>query len=157
MSGITIRKAEIADLAEVKQCLAEAFAPYRLDYTAEMFDNTVPSVAGLEDRLKQMTIWVATAEGVSVVGTIAAGVIAPAIGHLRGMAVRNAFHGRDVAAELLRVAEAELRRLGCVTATLDTTAPLHRAMAFYEKHGYQRSGARHPMLGMELIEFHKAL
>src|SRR5687767_7359148 len=141
MSDITIRKADVADLQDVRECLAEAFAPYRIDYTAEMFDNTVPSVAGLQDRLKEMTIWVATSEGVSVAGTIAAGVTGPAIGHLRGMAVRSAFHGRDVAAELLSVAEAELRRLGCVTATLDTTAPLQRAMAFYEKHGYRRSGA----------------
>jgi GNAT superfamily N-acetyltransferase len=140
----------------VRQCLTEAFEPYRADYTAEMFENTVPSVAGLEDRSSEMTMWVATSSG-RIVGTIAAGVTGSQIGHLRGMAVVSAFHGWGVAAQLLRTAEAELRRLGCVTVTLDTTAPLHRAMAFYEKQGYRRSGGRHPMLGMELIEFHKTL
>src|SRR5688500_18948397 len=122
-----------------------------------MFDNTVPSVGGLRERSAAMTIWVATTEGDLIVGTIAAGPTESRIGHLRGMAVRSAFHGCGVAAQLLRTAEAELRRLGCRSVTLDTTAPLHRAMAFYEKHGYRRSGARHSMLGMELIEFHKTL
>lgn len=156
MSDVNIRKAQPADLPGVRQCLLEAFEPYRPDYTAQMFDNTVPSVAGLEERASTMTIWVATASD-RIVGTIAAGATDSPTGHLRGMAVASTFHGRGVAAELLRTAEAELRSLGCATVTLDTTAPLHRAMAFYEKHGYRRSGARHPMLGMELIEFHKAL
>ncbi len=156
MPDIRIRRAEIADLPSVRQCLAEAFAPYRFSYTAEMFENTVPSVAGLEERSAAMTIWVAACSD-RIVGTIAAGVTDSHVGHLRGMAVAAAFHGCGVAAQLLRTAEAELRRLGCTTVTLDTTAPLDRAMAFYEKHGYRRSGARHPMLGMELIEFHKPL
>jgi GNAT superfamily N-acetyltransferase len=92
-----------------------------------------------------------------VVGTIAAAVIGCNVGHLRGMAVQPGHHGAGVAALLLETAEAELRRLGCTTATLDTTAPLHRAMKFYEKHGYRQSGTRHQKLGMELIEHRKTL
>ena len=140
----------------MRQCLTEAFTPYRSGYTAEMFENTVPSADGLEKRSSTMIIWVATSSG-RIVGTIAAGTTGSQTGHLRGMAVVSAFHGCGVAPQLLRTAEAELRRLGCVTVTLDTTALLHRAMAFYEKQGYRRSGARHSMLGMELIEFHKTL
>ena len=156
MSEISIRRAATADLPDVRQCLVDAFEPYRADYSAEMFENTVPSVAGLEKRASEMTIWIATSAD-RTVGTIAAGVEDSHVGHLRGMAVMSEFHGRGVALQLLRTAETELRNLGCVTVTLDTTAPLHRAMAFYEKQGYRRSGARHPMLGMELIEFRKTL
>lgn len=155
MFEIRIRTAAGADLPGVRQCLMEAFEPYRSDYTAAMFENTVPSIASLEQRASDMTIWVATSSD-RIVGTIAASGNARA-GHLRGMAVLSEFHGRGVAGRLLQIAEDELRRMGCVRVTLDTTAPLLRAMAFYEKHGYRRSGVRHPMLGMELIEFQKTL
>lgn len=65
-------------------------------------------------------------------------------------------HNR-AAARLLEAAESELRSLGCAAVTLDTTAPLHRAMKFYQKHGYRQSGTRHAKLGMELIEHRKDL
>jgi GNAT superfamily N-acetyltransferase len=73
------------------------------------------------------------------------------------MALKPGYHGAGAAAALLQAAESELRSLGCTTVTLDTTAPLHRAMKFYEKHGYRQSGTRYPKLGMELIEHRKAL
>lgn len=62
--------------------------------------------------------------------------------------LRSRFNGLTSAfEELLRAAEAEWRRPGGVTVTLDTTAALHRAMAFYERQGDQPSGPRHPRLG----------
>jgi hypothetical protein len=41
--------------------------------------------------------------------------------------------------------------------TLDTTAPLVRAIRFYERHGYVRSGAVTDFFGMPLYEFRKGL
>lgn len=152
-----MRLAEPADLPHVRSCLAEAFEPYRADYTPAMFENTVPTLDGLENRAADMTIWVACAPDGEVVGTIAAAVIGCNVGHLRGMALKPGYHGAGAAAALLQAAESELRSLGCTTVTLDTTAPLHRAMKFYEKHGYRQSGTRYPKLGMELIEHRKAL
>ena len=154
---IQIRKAEAADLPHVRSCLAIAFEPYRADYTPAMFDNTVPTLEGLHDRAADMNIWVACASDGEVVGTVAAAVIGCHVGHLRGMAVKPGHHGAGVAAALLHAAESELRSLGCTTVTLDTTAPLHRAMKFYEKHGYRQSGTRCLKLGMDLIEHRKVL
>ena len=154
---VHIRLAEPADLPHVRSCLVEAFEPYRADYTPAMFENTVPTIEGLQHRAADMTIWVACTPDGEVVGTIAAAVIGCNVGHLRGMAVKPGHHGAGVAAALLQAAETKLRTLGCTTVTLDTTAPLHRAMKFYEKHGYRQSGIRHPKLGMELIEHRKTL
>lgn len=154
---IRIRKAEASDLPHVRDCLAIAFELYRADYTPAMFENTVPTLEGLHNRAADMIIWVACFPDGEVVGTIAAAVIGCNVGHLRGMAVRPGHHGAGVAAELLQAAESELRSLGCTTVTLDTTPPLHRAMKFYEKHGYRQSGTRHAKLGMELIEHRKDL
>jgi len=73
------------------------------------------------------------------------------------MAVLPSWHGRGVGEQLLTAAEAELRGLGCVRVTLDTTEPLERAMRFYEKHGFARSGRVADFYGMRLIEYVKEL
>jgi ribosomal protein S18 acetylase RimI-like enzyme len=73
------------------------------------------------------------------------------------MAVRPGDHGHGVATRLLEAAEGALRQRVCTYVTLDTTSPLRRAIAFYEKHGYRRTGRRSEVLGMTLIEYAKRL
>jgi len=78
-------------------------------------------------------------------------------GHIRGMAVRPEWQGAGVAAQLLQCVESELRNRKCSRVSLDTTAPLQRAMRFYERNGYQRSGKVTDFFGMTLIEYIKKL
>jgi ribosomal protein S18 acetylase RimI-like enzyme len=104
-----------------------------------------------------MTILCATDHSGQVVGTIACGVSSPGEGHLRGMAVLPEFQGCGVADELLAAAEDELRTRACSRITLDTTGPLLRAMHFYAKHGYIRTGKVNDFFGMPLIEYAKSL
>jgi GNAT superfamily N-acetyltransferase len=92
-----------------------------------------------------------------IAGTLACGKVSEGEGHLRGMAVRAAWQGAGVAQALLERAESELRAQGCSRVTLDTTLPLERAMRFYEKNGYQRSGRVADFFGMVLIEYEKAI
>ena len=56
---------------------------------------------------------------------------------------------------MLQAAESELRARGCRRVTLDTTQPLERAMRFYEKNGYRRSGNVGDFFGMPLFEYVK--
>jgi ribosomal protein S18 acetylase RimI-like enzyme len=56
---------------------------------------------------------------------------------------------------LLQHAEAEHCRQKCTHITLDTTPPLERAMRFYEKFGYRRSGRTTDFFGMPLFEYYK--
>ena len=72
-------------------------------------------------------------------------------------AVLPSMRGKGVAAQLLRQAEEEMRLRGCTRVTLDTTEPLARAMRFYEKNGYCRSGRVSDFFGMPLIEYQKTL
>jgi len=62
-----------------------------------------------------------------------------------------------MAAMLLTAAEAELRSQHCTRITLDTTEPRARAMRFYEKYGYRRSGKVADFFGMPLFEYVKIL
>jgi GNAT superfamily N-acetyltransferase len=111
----------------------------------------------LRERLRTMSLYVATSEGGEVIGTIGCNLLSVEEGHIRGMAVLEAWQGQGVAQALLDVVVAELRDRGCAFISLDTTAPLQRAMRFYEKNGFVRSAKVGDHFGMPLYEYVKRL
>jgi len=145
-----IRRASAADTTGILLCLGAAFQEFRFHYTPEAFADTVLSEATIGKRLREMTVLVAEQGG--VVGTVAC-VRHGDEGYLRGMAVLPVLRGRGVAEQLLAAAEAELA--GCSRITLDTTAPLKRAIRFYEKHGYRATGRVTDFYDMPLYEYEK--
>ena len=151
-----IRAAVAADAAAISACLAEAFEPYRPAYTGGGIADTVVTTDSAARRLQHMTILVAVNDRGSVIGTIGYQVEAK-LGHLRGMAVLQSAQGSGIASRLLAAAEAALSAHGCTRVTLDTTRPLERAIAFYERHGYAPTGVIGDFYGMELIEYGKTL
>jgi N-acetylglutamate synthase-like GNAT family acetyltransferase len=154
---ISIRNAKGEDFPGILTCLREAFEEFRELYTPEAFLETVLTPSTLRERREAMSVFVAVNSRVQVVGTIAASVVSLEEGHLRGMAVLPSMRGSGLAAQLLRRVEAELTQFRCARVTLDTTEPLLRAMRFYEKHGYRRSGKTKDFFGMLLIEYQKTL
>lgn len=154
-SAFQIRQATARDCDGILRCLRAAFEPYRCQYTPAAFADTVLDHSTLEIRMREMRVLVAVS-GDEVVGTIGC-VAASEEGHLRGMAVLSGWQGSGVASALLRAAEDDLRKNGCAFVTLDTTEPLQRAIRFYEKHGYVRSGRVRDFFGMGLYEYTKGL
>jgi ribosomal protein S18 acetylase RimI-like enzyme len=155
--AVLVRPATIADADEILDCLSEAFAPFRVEYTPGAFADTVLTPESLTQRLAAMTILVAEDPSGGIAGTIAAGMSDAVEGHLRGMAVRAARLGSGVSAQLLAAAESLLCEQGCCRVTLDTTASLTRAIAFYRKHGYSPTGRVQDFYGMPLYEYAKDL
>lgn len=151
---LDIRKATPADGPAILECLARAFEPFRAAYTPAGFADTVLSPETIDQRFRHMTLFVAT-EGGRIVGTIGCARSGGGEGHIRGMAVLPEWQGRGVAERLLMAAEAELRSAGCAAVTLDTTAPLQRAIRFYQKHGYRATGRVGDFFGMALYEYEK--
>ncbi len=154
---VSIRKASHDDAQGILECLTEAFEAYRGSYTSDAFRDTVPPREEIQNRVAKMWVFVAVKPSGEIVGTVACNVLSPNEGHIRGMAVRTSWHGAHVASGLLRSVESELRHQRCSRVTLDTTLPLKRAMRFYEKQGFQRSGRITNFFGMPLIEYVKAL
>jgi ribosomal protein S18 acetylase RimI-like enzyme len=152
----TIRPATLRDSAAILACLREAFERYRDAYTSAAFADTVLTPESLATRFTTMKILVAVAPDGSILGTIATGSDGDE-GHLRGMAVRPAAQGQGVAQQLLESAESLLRSFSCRHVTLDTTAPLARAIAFYRSHGYESTGRVRDFYGMPLYEFARNL
>lgn len=151
-----LRRASLVDADGIHRCLLAAFEPYREQYTPAAFGDTVPTLEGIRERLRTMSLFVALASG-EIVGTIGCQDTGAGSGHLRGMAVLPAWQGRGVSAALLAEAENELRRLGCGRVNLHTTHPLQRAARFYESQGFVRTGEVEDFFGMEIIEFAKEL
>lgn len=151
-----IRAGDADDAPAILNCLAAAFEAYRTRYTPGAWLDTVLTSDTLQQRLSSMTVLVAISPGEGIVGTIAFSMAAGE-GHLRGMAVLPEWQGRGVAEALLESAETELMSAKCDRITLDTTEPLQRAMRFYQKHGYRRSGKVADFFGMGLYEFVKKL
>jgi len=155
--GFAIRRAAREDADAVHRCLVAAFEPYRAQYTEGAFADTVPSPAGIEERLRDMALFVATAPDGAIVGTIACQDMGDGLGHLRGMAVEAGWQGRGVADALIEQAEDELRRVGCRRVNLHTTQPLARAQRFYARHGFRLTGDVEDFFGMEIAEHGKDL
>lgn len=155
---IKVRQASLCDAASVLTCLAAAFEPYRESYTPDGFRDTVPPLLDLERRFQEMVVLVAEADSGEVVGTMAYQVVpGSGEGHLRGMAVHPRVQGKGIATRLLATAERDLCELGCAQVTLDTTEPLHNAIRFYRRHGYEPTGVVNDFFGMPLLEFAKSL
>lgn len=154
---ISIRAATRADVPGIVACLADAFVPYRNEYTDGAWRDTVVTEETMAGRLETMSVVVALDPHGTVVGTIGYRVLPGGEGHLRGMAVRPPWHGRGVAESLLDWAEAALSAEGCTKVTLNTTLPLVRALRFWEKHGYGPAGRVSDFHGMEITEMVKHL
>ena len=155
-SPIEIRQAGADDAPAIAACLAAAFAPYRSQYTAQAFADTVTDEPAVRTRMKEMAIFVATIPNGTVIGTLAASV-SEGIGYLRGFAVREEWQGTGVARDLLTAVEHWLIAAGCTYIHLYSVTLLHRAMGFYQKKGYTRSAHLGDFFGMPLAEFSKQL
>jgi putative acetyltransferase len=155
VNSFQIRRAAADDGPAILACLAAAFAPYRNQYTPDAFADTVLDSATVQERIREMCVFVAASEE-TMAGTIGCKTNGEE-GHLRGMAVLPEWQGTSVASSLLEAAEAELRRAGCKVVTLDTTPPLERAIHFYQRHGFAASGRVSDFFGMELFEYRKLL
>lgn len=152
-----IRRATASDAPAILECLRIAFEPFRSFYSPQGFDDTCLTPQTIGNRLTEMSVFVWVSEKGEVAGTIACSVVRPGEGHLRGMAVLPEHQGECIAQELLNAAEDHLRGLGCTHISLDTTAPLQRAIRFYQRNGYLASGKIGDHFGLPLFEYVKRL
>lgn len=154
---VSIREATAGDLSSILACLSAAFEEYRDRYTADAFADTVLTAETMAQRFQQMTVFVAIEESGEIVGTIACAVVSAEEGHIRGMAALPALRGTGIASGLLTRAESYFRERNCNRISLDTTAPLKRAIRFYERAGFHSTGRIQNFFGMPLHEYAKVI
>jgi len=152
-----IRVATEQDTSAILHCLHEAFEPFRRFYPREGYADSTLTSETIGPRMREMRVFVAETAERDVIGTVACQVLSKQEGHLRGMAVLSHLQGSGVATALLRAAEAFLAAQCCEFISLDTTAPLKRAIAFYVRNGYSASGKVGDFYGMPLYQYVKRL
>jgi len=152
-----IRRANPDDCAQILNCLALAFAPYREAYTPGAFADTVLDPQTLRQRLDEMAVLVAVTSENRLVGAIGYKLQDNGEAHIRGMAVHPAWQGSSVAQTLLARVESDLRALDCRAMTLGTTSVLRQAIRFYERNGFRATGEVSSFFGMDLFAYRKEL
>jgi ribosomal protein S18 acetylase RimI-like enzyme len=154
--GFSITRATQDDAEAILRCVRAAFEPYRTEYTRAAYEDTVMTGETVRRRIETMIVLVARDAAGLVLGTVG-GLVSGDEGHIRGMAVLPSSQGRGVADRLLATIEGALKAAGCSFVTLDTTDPLCRAIRFYERNGYTRSGVVSDFFGMRLHQHRKPL
>ena len=156
MQGPEIRLARIDEAEKIAECMELAFEPFRSQYSSGAFNDSVLTPDAVRKRMLSMTIYVAVAADGTVIGTLASSA-ADGEGYLRGMAVRPDWQGHRIAEQLLARVERDLLAAGCTFIRLDVTAPLQRAVRFYETNGFTATGETGDFFGMPLYEYVKQL
>ncbi|MFX1480925.1 MAG: GNAT family N-acetyltransferase [Promethearchaeota archaeon] len=153
-----IRKADKGDAKGIHEVILAAFEEYRYYYSPEGFADTVMSEEVAEERIKNMTIYIAIDRNGEIIGTIGWIKKNNKEGHIRGMAVHPKLHGKgSIATELLRKVEEEAACKGCTILTLDTTEVLQRAQSFYKKNSFAKTGKTGDFFGVTIFEFAKKI
>ena len=154
--GMRIRTAQRDDAVEIHYILSLAFEPYRPFYTAEAYAVTVPPPREIEQRMLDPTtdVLVAVLHD-EVIGTITVNMEAEDELHAGSMAVNPTFQGRRIGLRLLLEVERLARERSYSTISLESFEPLTRAIALYERFGFQRTGKERPYHGITIFEMRK--
>ena len=154
--NVSIARATLEDADAILLCMSAAFEPFRPQYTPPAYEDTIMNATTVRSRIEMMTVLVARDNTGGIVGTIGARQHG-AEGHIRGMAVVPSMQGSGIADRLLGAIEQQLIAAGCTFVTLDTTAPLTRAIRFYERRGYTLAPGVSDFFGMKLYRYQKQL
>jgi GNAT superfamily N-acetyltransferase len=141
MASIVVRRAEKGDLAAILDVYAQddlstSPKPTELAPIAEAFDAITSDPKAF--------LYVATLES-GVVGTFQMNLLRHLtrggvyVAQIEAVFVSSASRGKGIGTEMMRVALAEARRLGCIRVQLTSQKRRTRAHAFYERLGFERT------------------
>lgn len=156
-TDVKIRLATVANAGIIASVLYDAFVEYEPLYTPDGFRATTPDPEIVRQRMAEGPVWTASLDE-AIVGT--AGAIAESADslYIRGMAVLPSARGRFVGEMLLRQVETYARDREFQRLTLSTTPFLNRAIALYERFGFQRTDDEpHDLFGPPLFTMRKDL
>lgn len=155
-SKLEIRLATTEDALSISRVLLQSFIEYRSAYTPEAFAATCPDIEQVKVRLTEGPLWVALLDD-SVVATVSVVQHGESL-YIRGMAALPEARGLRIGELLMNQAEAFAFSLECRRLFLSTTPFLSRAIALYERLGFNRSGAGpHDLYGTPLFTMEKTL
>jgi ribosomal protein S18 acetylase RimI-like enzyme len=167
---VSIRPATLDDVPVLAETVREGFDGYRA-FAPRGWNPPAPEFerARIQERLPLADAWCMLAhEAEDPAGHVA--ILAareqtgdrrliPGLAHLWMLFIRRRWWGSGLAPQLLSLAVAEATARGYETMRLFTPAGQARARAFYEREGFATDGVAtlEPMIGLELVQYRKAL
>jgi putative acetyltransferase len=153
---LEIRLATTDAAAAIASVLFQSFIEYKSAYTPAAFAATCPDIEQIKIRLNEGPVWVALLNG-TVVATVSA-VVQGESTYVRGMAALPEARGLQIGKLLMTEVEAFAAARGCKRLFLSTTPFLTRAIALYERLGFNRTGAGpHDLHGTPLFTMEKSI
>jgi N-acetylglutamate synthase-like GNAT family acetyltransferase len=134
MSGTSIRRATAADLAEIRQLIADAYTKY----IERIGRPPAPMTADYAAALGHSRVWVLES-GKAIVGAL---VTEDRGNHLllETVAVAPGAQGNGYGRLLLDHAECDAAELGLTEVRLYTNEAMTENLTFYPRHGYRETG-----------------
>jgi len=154
---LVFRRAKMNEIDEIHNILLNSFEPYRKYFTEEGFSSAVLSIEEIKKRIKNyiFKVYVVIIDK-KIVGTAS---ILPQDDryYLRSMAVDPNYQNKGIGLFILEnisnVAEKEnIRKI-----SLESFKPLYKAIGFYEKYGFKKTGITKDLCGNEIFEMIKQL
>lgn len=130
-----IRRAVPEEAGDISALIREAFGPFEAEYSEEAFQYTTPSADVVRDRFNEGPIWVAVADGNSIIGTVS-GLPEAERFYIRSMAIKPTVQRGGIGQRLLDTLEAYAREGGFEKLYLYTTFVLPGAKRLYDKNGF---------------------
>jgi GNAT superfamily N-acetyltransferase len=153
---LAVRTALPEECGTVASILAEAFEPYRSQYTPAAFQATTLSADQVRTRLEEGPVWLAFLTGVPV-GTLSAMYRSGSL-YLRSLAVVPTAQRIGVARALIAEAEGFARSAGIGHMWLTTTPFLTGATELYKRAGFRPSPHPiEPLFGTALLRLEKGV
>ena len=153
-----IRTTDIKDAPLIHNVLFEAFNPYSEQYTEAAMKATIVSTKDLEERLGSPDFEVLIARYNNIIaGTASVKTEAGRNLYLSSMAVKPECYGKGIGYRILEEVEKTAITKGCLTVSLETSAPLVNAINLYEKFGFERTGNERDYYGVTIFEMIKRL
>jgi GNAT superfamily N-acetyltransferase len=152
MTNVLVRRAHEDDLPRVVELLGECVQKMRAE-GIDQWDEVYPTAAILTGDVLGGSLYVASAEGLTIAGTVAMderqeaeyadvpwSVETPRVAVIHRLMVHPRCQGRGVGAFLMRFAEQRARRLGYRALRLDTFSSNPRSLRLFQRLGYGEAG-----------------
>jgi N-acetylglutamate synthase-like GNAT family acetyltransferase len=150
MSGTSIRRATTADLADIRQLIADSYEKY----IERIGRPPAPMTADYAAALEHSRVWVLE-RGAAIVGALVTEYRGDHL-LLETIAVAPGAQGSGYGRLLLDRAERDAAELGLPEVRLYTNEAMTENLTFYPRHGYRETG-RAVQDGFRRVYFSKAL
>jgi ribosomal protein S18 acetylase RimI-like enzyme len=155
-SDFVICPAKISGAENIQNLLWNSFEPYRKFYPKEAFHATVISKDEIIERIKNPEISVLVALlNEKIVGTASIYSKNQNCLHIATMAVNPNFQKKGIGYQILEFISDIARKNNVLKLSLETSRPLKRAIAFYKKYGFVKTGKKRDYFGIEVFELIK--